>query len=885
MQTVWSRSLRPQSTCRCISCTNPLPSTLSRRSTTGIFRKRLTASDAFTLLLGPVLGGAFIADTRAKDKRRREWDEKIAAVQAEVEQMRRNEIKPYSIRRRNLRRLPALSRSYSSTAASRFAVTDDEDSIGAVDCPSADEFQRPDQASADLLAARSPDSEPGHDFAELQNESTLDQATIEKCQRLQRLVAIKLALRMILHIHIGKSPRYINTTSDYAYDQGNLPQNVNELVRHLKQVSNSLKMMNSDNLRLSWRAYQALTRGETCSLDQDMSDLARQFRRGEINVAQLIEKFTGKLLSSSASPTVRGYVPFLSVLSRARFDELGFMVDGTMVEARLPYDRHAVFTLLWQYGKNKEAHYFDKLIKKLTTDSANAQFGEQWLWRNINGTLVPVPPSQDSSILQILIYTALKCNQPHRAEAWSTILAHKRTGNMWLSHVIRNFLKYYAAQQNWQKGQVWMQTALDRAEMLAAQGIRHLQRIAFSMLDFCVAYGERGLYRDILQAAVEGRLGVYSADPGLTLTQRSTDILSEWKSRHERAHRQEIDILSSVEKARIFTRKLQHVPVFERDETADSPHISRRVDCEEGIGMKSLNRTSAEGLLELEANDNTCPRGNSQVSDALQDEAGAGHWKELCRQQKTQLDMLKEQLKSLKSGQKFESASTRREQDRIPSGVMETTTESWQGITTRVPALQSVAEPVGEPRRTVVMRKASIAWRPLSSTSVPTRIPDQPFRISLPKLPPHNDQPPTPSSTPSPRANDNQLATSPPLHRSPPTVPPGKEISPASPASPAEPSKPKPLLRFHPPRQIRPREQVLHLHHQLPGVRRNSTAALSEAGPKNAAPSALPITWERTLVSPTHHKLIKFRNSGSAVPGQKVGYGVLRFQFGGGESR
>ena len=688
MQTIWSRSPRPQSICRCISCTNPLPRTLSRRTTTGIVRKRLTAGDAFSLLLGPVLGGALIADTRAKDKRRREWDEKIAAVQAEVEQMGRNEVKTYSIRTRNLRRLPPLRRNYSSAAGNGLVVADEDETIMAVDWLSTHESYRHAGEPASTAIVHNHAAESGQELAEPQSKPELDQATIEKCKRLQRLVAIKLAIRMILHIHIGKSPRYINTGSDYVYEEGGLPQNANELIRHLKQVRNSLKLMNTDDLRFSWKAYQGLTRGKQCSLDQEMCDLARWFKQGEMNVTQLVEQFASRLLSSSESPTVSGYVPFLSVLSRARFDELGFMVDGTMIEARLPYDRHAVFTLLWQYGKNKEAHYFDKLLKKLTTDSAKYQFGERWVWRDKNGILVPIPPSKDPQILQILIYTALKCNQPHRAEAWSKILAHARTGNMWLSHVIRNFLKYYSAHKNWQKSQAWMKTALDKAEMLAAQGIRHLQRIAFSMLDCSVAYEERALYRDILQAAVDCRLGVYSADPNLTLTQRSTDILTEWKSRHETAHCEEIDALPSIEKARIFTSKLHHIQKPKPKKIANRIRVRHCIDGKEQVQMRSLRGKYAESLVEFKADDSIDPQRTPPGSDNDRDGAGAGKWKELCRQQqseldslKRQLDSVKRQLESLKSKQKPDSTLTKTELDSAPIGAVINVTQSPTGTT------------------------------------------------------------------------------------------------------------------------------------------------------------------------------------------------------------
>jgi hypothetical protein len=778
MQTVWSRSLRPQSTCRCISCINSLPSTLSRRTTTGIARKRLTAGDAFSLLLGPVLGGALIADTKAKDKRRREWDEKIAAAQAEVEQIYRNRVKPHSIGSRNLRRLPALTRCYSSAAAASGVVADDKDSFGAVGSFHTPATSRYDEEEpTNKYGSRSHDASSGHESVETQTESGLKQATFEKCKRLQRLVAIKLAIRMILHIHIGKSPRYVNTSSDYGYDQGGLPQNANELIRHLKQVSNSLKVLNSDDLRSSWRAYQSLTWGETCSLDKDMSDLAKQFRRGKMSVTQFVEKFAVKLLSSSDSPTVRGYVPFLSALSRARFDELGFMVDGTMMEARLPYDQHSVFVLLWQYGKNKEAHYFDRLLKKLTTDSASTQFGEQWLWRNVNSTLVPIPPSRDPQILQILIYTALKCNQPHRAEAWSTILADAQRGDLWISHVIRNFLKYYSAHQNWLKGYTWMRFALNRAEMLAGRSIRHLQRVTFAMLEFSVSYGKRALYQDILRAAGECRLGVYSADPDLTLPQRSTDILKEWEVCHERCHTEEADILSPMEKGRRFTQKLRHIHRFEQEETTAAVPVAHNVVGKEQGQSRSMKSNLGKALQALETNNNMSHANTDEVLDDFHNGATAVQWQMLCHRQQIQLDSLKRQLESLRSVHNSEDVSMEREQESHPSDVVENIWENPKSTFLRAAAPQRIVDQVRESEGRPSAKAHSSIWRPRSATSNSIAIPDQSASSLLSQLAPQirDDRGPPSSMPQSHKENNSEPTIYPPKKRGPITI--SEEVS------------------------------------------------------------------------------------------------------------
>jgi hypothetical protein len=639
MQTIWSRSLRPQSTCRCFSCTKSLPSTLSRRSTTGIHAKRLTTGDAFTLLLGPVLGGALIIDTSAKAKRRKEWDEKIAAVQAEVDQIQANLSSAHNLGGRSLRRLPGLTRRYSSLATARATAEEDLHSIEDVEEIAPADFDLDDQHVPRAPGVDLPDNDSHQEFANMVVESKVDDSAFPNCKRLQRLVAIKLAIRMMLHLHIGKSPRYIHSKEDYDDQAGRLPHNVDDLVRHLKQVRNSLRSMglNKLELRATWEAYQNLTRGQRSAIDREMAHLAWQFRRGELNVTQLVEEFARRLLRSSDSPSVRGYIPFLSVLSRARFDELGFMIDGTMIEARLPYDEHTIFALVWQYGKNKEAHYLDKLLKKLTTSGAAARFGEKWLWKNIDEVIVPIPPSEDPQLLQILVYAALKCSQPHRAEAWSKVLMWNGNGNRWLSHIMSNFLKYYAANKDWQKGYVWLRTVLDKAESLAEQGIRHLQRVVFAMLEFCVVGGKRDAYQQVLDAAAECRLGVYSADPDLSLTKRSENVLKEWETCHKKNFGPAVN-LSSVEKARLFAQKLHRLHCVEFPANMDQPSFADRL-------FKDDTHNCSTSDLGPEPN----------------------RWRELCVQQQAQLDVLKKQVESLRFCTLASDIATQTDCDETPA--------------------------------------------------------------------------------------------------------------------------------------------------------------------------------------------------------------------------
>jgi hypothetical protein len=636
MQQLWSRSLRPQSTCRCLSCTNTLPGISSRRTTSRVARRRFRRGDAFTLLLGPVLGGALIADSQAKDKRRRAWDDRIAAVREEVEELRHGRLmKPYSLTSRNLRRLPGLSRSYSSMApaqplkpAGEVEDSDDGDdnwAIDALDWQPNGETNRPSQVSLIEPSHKTTHNDLAATTERAQMKAKISPETIQSCKRVQRLVAVKLALNVIVHIHLGRNLLYTDSGLDYCDYHSLLPQDMNVLTRDLKEVCDTLQHLRLSKSPAIWDAYQTRTRGCSCALDGAIPRLALQFERGEMDVAHLAMRFANALLSSSESPNARTYINFLKVVSRARFNDLSLLVEGAIWEARLPLDYHSIFNLFWRYGLCRDLRRMERLIEKLTGERAHGLFGERWRWKTINGILVPVPPSQHPRMVHILVYCALRCNQPHRAKAWSTLLAETHVCSRAISQVITAFLTYYSSHGTWSKGLIWLRVALDKSELLAAQSLRDLQRVVLAMLSFCTAHGNDGLYREIMNAACECRLGIYEADSDPASSHASGRILEEWQWRISMIQRGSTDDFSSAEKAQRFSRKLRHIRHSEIDSKSH------------------------------EVNSEETPEPEVLVSGEPHQELEASHWKSLCSQQAAQLDLLKNQLESLRMTLEFRS--------------------------------------------------------------------------------------------------------------------------------------------------------------------------------------------------------------------------------------
>ncbi|PLB47261.1 hypothetical protein P170DRAFT_438952 [Aspergillus steynii IBT 23096] len=87
MLRLWSRAAQPQSTCRCVSCLSTTSGGLASRTASAASKRRLRIGNSVTALYTSIFAAAALADAQAKDQRRLEWKEKIAAVKEEVNEL------------------------------------------------------------------------------------------------------------------------------------------------------------------------------------------------------------------------------------------------------------------------------------------------------------------------------------------------------------------------------------------------------------------------------------------------------------------------------------------------------------------------------------------------------------------------------------------------------------------------------------------------------------------------------------------------------------------------------------------------------------------------------------------------------------------------------
>jgi hypothetical protein len=622
MLRLWSQVARPQLSCSCVACSSSVTGVVGRRTASATTRRRLKFVDAFTILLAPVFATAFVADANWKDRRRTEWDRKIAEVEGEVARLHHQEsqiLGSFNSRVDAQRKRLLHVRSYSTDVRLRVLEDDTHEDVDAPQWRSTElELEVEEDDDATQTSAREAPKPPVPN-----PEVTKD--TNDAVRRIERLVALKLAIKMLLHVHVGTSPRFKDASPGNTNESNKKPEDFNGLIEQLKTVRQSLRRLNSAGERPRVSASQKMPRNEQAVIDNEIRHYAHDFKLGNLSVTRLLIRIANSIIRSPEPPSVKSYVPLLMTFSRARLDELSYLVMAAMDEGRLTLSKQSLFKVLWQYGKNRDANRFELFLNSVAKADDVSRYTHPWEWRIINEVELPCPASNDSRLLQILVYTALKCNQPHRAEAWASQLKHSDTPTNNTSHVLRNFMKFYATRRDWRRGQVWLSAALGWSVSPGPNAIRDLQRVVFAMLELCVACGKQEAYKSILQAAVHARVGVFRAEADLKFTERSKAILAEWDKLHNSvATHAEHDCSRALSKARDFCDEV-------------TPRL-------EALG---LTRTFTRFEWPTPASANLEFRGERSEVPPLT-VASAGDWRELCKQQAAELGKVKAQLAEMR---------------------------------------------------------------------------------------------------------------------------------------------------------------------------------------------------------------------------------------------
>ncbi|OQV06899.1 hypothetical protein CLAIMM_11408 [Cladophialophora immunda] len=505
MRGLWAQASRPRlRSSHYLSSTDSLSSTLVRKTTTRPPRRRPGFGDAFTVLLTPVLAAALFVDTSWKAKQRKDWDDRLAAIDNEIDSLKERERQLRSTLqlRKTLSGLSQQRRHYATAVQARMQ----EDEVpGDIEMPiwPADLGQEDGVLQDDEIPIRQVLSAREFSAEQLSN-----------FKRYHRLNAITLALRMLLHLRVGPNHFYSIVPSDDPADgaAAETPGDIGPLSdtnRLAEMLALTRKQMRSlGNLEdLFYVAPRIQAQAARGGLQQAIKELTAEFDAGRISLTGLIDGYGKAVLHTDEVPSVSVYVMLIRSLSKVGSHSLAYHAVAALKRSTLPLSDPAIFYMLLQIGRACDSRSLNHMLHFIAKADNPLNVIHRWEKTRVNGMDLPVPTTLNPRLLMVLVYASLRCEQPTRAEAWLTLLREADYGSMWKDDLFRSFLAYYSQHGNWEEGKKWLQRSVNHALSIANQSIDRLARVIYRMLDLCVRCRKLAEYTTILDAAVDAGKG------------------------------------------------------------------------------------------------------------------------------------------------------------------------------------------------------------------------------------------------------------------------------------------------------------------------------------------------------------------------------------------
>lgn len=523
MQTLWSR-VAPQSTCRCLSCLRPASKGIASRAATAASKRRLRIANSVTALYSSVFCAATVADARAKDKRREEWEEKIAAVKEQVSQLedeekrileslssnKRRPVRRY-FGRRISQRLPPVRHYSTALKPAREEdppQSDDHLPDGRILLEVYNEFLTNSSAAIE--------NELMDDMREQNDSLTADDfiprwATrdILRLQAIQKLALKQLAIRLLLRPSVAHN--YAGTQMDYQADfelpRLNLPglfQELNSVRRRIRHMKESVDA-NTDDLVQDLPLSRVRLAQQKCDeLDAELErDIELCFRH-KISLEELLIRLSRNLLHSPAPDRPKAFRLMVMGFSKMRQNDVVHLILRSLIPNYFTLNFSLIISILTFFRKAKDLKNFDLFLQMLRGEGYPVNLGKSDYFKKkvVNGVEVTVPPIENYNLViySTLITAALRFDQPERADAWHHIA--RNTGFTDNFATMYAYLKFYTIRNDWEKGANVLRRAL--AFMVSSANLRQgrVERLVVLMVELCDACGQSRVSDALISAFV-----------------------------------------------------------------------------------------------------------------------------------------------------------------------------------------------------------------------------------------------------------------------------------------------------------------------------------------------------------------------------------------------
>lgn len=550
----------PSSSCRCRACLRTYVNGVATRPATAGSRRGLRTANAVTALYGSIFAGATIADALAKRKRRQEWDEKIAAVQEEIDELMDEErrlLESLSARKPRqssstaiqarsyragspvgsgeARNAPSLAnRAFSTKTRSKLSATEEEPDDHYRDGsessasnvqglyisettpnngPIVNESSRdtnsdaeysglsPESSEDDFLNLNSPAPRPEPDFI-------WERASIIRIRAIQKLAVQQLVFRFMLRPTVAHD--YSGLPVEYRLDvvsEGSASVLLNRL-RGVRRRLYSLKYIRDskyDDLmqNISIEELEAM-RDHREKYDNILRRDIERYSQGEMSLQQLLMQISDNLLSCEDPDRPVAFSLLINAFSRWNQTDLADLVIKCLLPNLFKMSTPLITAIISHFRKTKNLKDFDLFLQMLRGEGGYAvNLRTTWLKKNVNGITITVPPMGSFSPVLItnVITATLRFDQLERADAYMQLArAHGFVDNL---ETLTAFLRFYSDRNDFESGLSALIRALNFMVSSSEFEQDRITRLILCMADFCARCERASLAVTLVDAAVQ----------------------------------------------------------------------------------------------------------------------------------------------------------------------------------------------------------------------------------------------------------------------------------------------------------------------------------------------------------------------------------------------
>ncbi|KAK5791251.1 hypothetical protein VI817_006560 [Penicillium citrinum] len=534
MQSLWSRAAPSQTSCRCVSCLSTTTSGVASRSAGAASKKRLRIGNSVTALYTSIFAAAALADARAKTQRRNDWEEKIAAVKAEVDNLVDEEqriLESLQTRRkpRSVHRL-LRSRGFGTTSnlmsAPKQRVT--------LARPTRSYHTKRGLANATAADIQDQLLEETDVFDPEEDDMVLEQKPLPswvlkeplRMKAIQKLALKQFAIRLLLRPAVAH--RYSGVKMDYAPDFDVPKINVDRLLDELNSIRGRMKHLRE----YKDASYEDLTLGLTKKmstqgqrnkasrfrdrLDAELEEDIHLYMCQKMSLQELLLRISGNLMESVEPDRTAAFRAILMAFTRTRQNDLCEMALKMLIPNQFYLSTSLVITILAFFRKSKNLKDFDLFLQMLSGDGYAINIGFLGYYRHmkINGVDIVVPPmdSNNPVLYTELIAASLRFDQPDRADAY--LQAARRAGFFDNYHTLAVYLRFYSIRQDWEKGSSALKRAITYLVSSTDPNADYVPRLLVRMIQLCDSCNRKDVSQVLIEAAVHSGF-----DPNIPLEQ------------------------------------------------------------------------------------------------------------------------------------------------------------------------------------------------------------------------------------------------------------------------------------------------------------------------------------------------------------------------------